>query len=119
MQTASVCAFTHFKTIEDYCDAFYKDEKQMLDVTLISIDVNHYIKDWSVFFKSIAIQGIVKTFYMACIGELVMSKSLSEAKHIVEMILMVALSETYGNIENILDKRGKPIPTSLSKLTMN
>lgn len=76
----------------------------METVPLITIDINHYIKDWIIFFRKYNITNrLIKTFYIASIGLITQSSSLKEVTVLVKMLLTVAMSPTDGNIQDLED----------------
>ncbi|KAK0161661.1 hypothetical protein PV327_008080 [Microctonus hyperodae] len=43
LQTECIATYTRYRTIEEYCDAFFHKSNSMDNETLVSIDVAHYI----------------------------------------------------------------------------
>lgn len=66
------------------------------EISLINIDVNHYIKDWVIFMKKHNINGLVKVFYLASIGLLILCTRLTKARKMIKMLLVISLSPTDG-----------------------
>ncbi|KAK0072952.1 hypothetical protein PV325_010483, partial [Microctonus aethiopoides] len=96
--TACIATYTRCRTIEEYCDAFFDNSNFIDNETLISIDVAHYVKIWANFLKNKPRR--IKVFYLACIGQLILCKSISDAEKIIKKILFVSRSETDGLLKN-------------------
>lgn len=97
---AIVNAFTNFLTVEDYSDQFFENPSKMDDLPFITIDVNHYVKDWAKFLNKEGVNKRVKVFYLASIGQLIISDSLERAEPILTKLLTIALSQTDGHMPN-------------------
>lgn len=97
--TALITAFTNYLTIDEYCDAFYDDGNKMTETTLVSIDVAHFIKNWSKFLFNRSKR--IKVFYMACIGQLILSQNIEQAADIIKKLFIITQTETNGkNVKN-------------------
>lgn len=88
---ASVKAFTHYKTLNEYCNACYigKDIE-----CFVRIDVAHFIKNYCDFFHNKT--RVQKKFYMAAIGHLILATKFSDAEKIIGYLLTICQSETEG-----------------------
>lgn len=95
---ALITTFTQYKTIRQYTDAYFNNSTSMESVTLVSIDVAHFMKIWSKFlFEVFGRRRALKVFYMACIGQLILCTSVDAARSLVRKLFMVCLSETDGS----------------------
>lgn len=92
---AIIRAFTGYRNIEDYADAF---KNSNLHKCYIRIDVAHFIKLYSKTCKNL--NKRVKTFYLGAIGQLILSRNIINAKEILKSIFTIALSETDGNLKS-------------------
>ena len=88
--TPCISSFTNYLTIEKYYDSYFKCSEEELEKTLVSIDVAHFIKNWADF----------KTFYLACIGQLILSPTLQAAEDLIEKLFVISLADTDGYIVN-------------------
>ena len=91
-------SFTKFKTIEEYASSLYAGNYSTI---YLRLDVAHTMHKYAVFLSRL--RKPIKTFYMACIGQLVICTSKSDAELLITKILCVCLAETDGNLKN-----GKP-----------
>lgn len=95
-------AFTGHQTIEDYAE-------HLPDVKIfIRLDVAHTVHKYARYCKKYRKQ--VKTFLMACLGQLIIASSKYEAEQIIRNIFIVCLSETNGNL-----KTGEKSPADLAE----
>lgn len=92
---AIIRAFTNYSNIEDYADSC---RNSSLPKCYVRINVAHFVKSYSNFFKSL--NKRVKTFYLHALGQLILCRSIVNAKDIINAIFTIALSETDGNLEN-------------------
>lgn len=89
--TAIVRTFAGFTTIEKYCDAYLKSN---LPDCFVRIDVAHFIKNYADALKSE--QRLIKIFYLAVLGKIIVAQNLDTAADIIKAVLTVAQSETSG-----------------------
>ena len=74
------------------------EEREMVNIPLVTIDVNHYTKDWGKFFSKKQTKKLVKIFYMASIGQLILCNNIEDAKEIIKNLFAVSLSVTDGKV---------------------
>lgn len=91
---AIIRAFTGYLNIEDYADACNNSN---LPKCYVRIDVAHFVKKYSNFLKPLSKR--VKIFYLGAIGQLILCRSITSAKEIIQSIFVVALSETDGKLK--------------------
>ena len=105
---AVVRTFSVFKTIEEYADASWSNPPPKC---YIRIDVAHFMKMYANFLSSSPRR--VRVFYLSCIGQIIMARSVEMAAEIIKSILIVAISDSEGN-----DDDGNPTPCDLYKLKL-
>lgn len=88
----------------------------MENLTLITIDVNHYVKDWAKFLTEEKVRKEIKIFYMASIGQLILCNNLKAFESIFKKLLYVSLSPTDGNLPNKLPSTSEISRTELEQL---
>lgn len=74
---AAIRCFTSYTTMKDYANAC---KNKAIPECYIRIDVAHFIKMYANFFKNLSQR--IKVFYMAAIGQLIMSKHRQSCYHI-------------------------------------
>lgn len=89
--TAAVHVYTSCKTVKEYADAL---RLPVLQKTKIGIDIAHFMKKYSNFFKDLSRR--VKTFYLAVIGRLTQCTTEEEAAALIKKLFIVSQSETEG-----------------------
>lgn len=72
----------------------------MENLPLITIDVNHYVKDWAKLMDKEKVPRLIKVFYLGSIGQLIISENLKDATRILKKLLTVSLSATDGVLPN-------------------
>jgi len=107
--SAVVQAFTNYNNIDDYADNIWEDRD--LPYCYIRIDVAHFMKKYANFLKITRLR--VKTFYLACIGQLILARNIEEAENILFSILTIAVNETEGNTSD-----GTPTCCEIHKLKL-
>lgn len=90
--TAVVRAFTGCVSIDKYADEIWEDK--ILPSCYIRIDVAHFIKKYAKFLK--IVRPKIKTFYLASISKLIITRSIEEAENILFSIFIIALNDTEG-----------------------
>lgn len=100
-------AFSNYETIEEYADSLntidFKDCK-----IYIRIDIAHTLHKYATYCARL--RKPIKVFYMACIGQLILCSSKSEAENLLIKIFTVCLAEMDGNLRN-----GKASPCEEAK----
>lgn len=95
-------AYCNQKTIKEYisdCFQYLQTTSTSLPGTYIRIDVAHIIHmvcRW----KCLNGRKIVKEFYVRCIGLLIKARDILNFRKCLKMILTLAISETYGDIND-------------------
>lgn len=90
-------AFTKYETIEEYSDSLNTTGTKSSKI-FIRIDIAHTLHKYAKYCAGL--RKPIKTFYMACTGQLILCASKSEAENLIRKILTVCLSETDGNLKN-------------------
>lgn len=91
LQTAIVRTFTGYLTIEEYCDVFLNDK---LPICYVRTDVAHVLHIYAKLLQPE--HRLVKKFYMAVTGKIILSRNLESVKKIIFALLIVSTSETEG-----------------------
>lgn len=95
---ATISAFTGFKTVRDYANACRQD---IVPSCYIRIDVAHFMHLYA---KQLSTSSkLVKTFYLACLGQLLCMIDEKQIWEYLKLILTVALSERAGKLPSGLD----------------
>lgn len=106
--TAAIRCFTGHLTITSYSDAC-KNEK--MPACYLRIDVAHFIKKYSNFFKNT--RPRIKKFYLVMLGQLIMCRNVEMAEEILTAILTITRSETEGFTEE-----NEPTPCEECKINI-
>lgn len=69
----------------------------LAETRYVRIDVAHFIKNYSIALKKYL--GPVRSFYLAAIGQLVLCRTIENAKLIFKALLVVSQCDTEGNIK--------------------
>ena len=77
-----------------------------MDKTLISIEVAHYMKIWANFLKNK--NPKVRVFYLACIGQLILSPSIQKAEELLTSLFTCSLSELMDSLKLMVAKNQMP-----------
>ncbi|GBP66330.1 120.7 kDa protein in NOF-FB transposable element [Eumeta japonica] len=96
--TGAIRTFTSGSTIHEYADAGYGP---IVPSCYIRMDNAHYIKTWVDLLKGMHPQ--IKVFYQGVIGRLIICSDRNEAKSLINSILILCQSETYGKLEDGTD----------------
>lgn len=88
--TAVVRVFINYQSIDEYVAKCWDD----IPTCYIRIDVAHFVKGYANFLKRV--NRRIKTFYLKCIGQLILAQNLQKAEEILETIIIIAKSETEG-----------------------
>lgn len=113
LQTAVISAFTGYFTIEQYADAC---QGPIMPPCYVRLDNAHFIKIYSSFFKAANTLRRIKIFYLVALGQLIMAKTITEAKNILEALFFTLRSETDGKLPNGLDSEVEKAKDFLKKL---
>ena len=91
--SAVIRAFTGYATIKEYANACYRTS---LPACYVKIDVAHFLKMYSGVLKSASHR--VRDFYLATLGQLILSRTLDDATMILKSTLIIADSEIEGTL---------------------
>lgn len=91
--TAVVRIFNSNKNIDEYIAKCWKND---MPICYVRIDVAHFIKGYATFLSGI--NPRVKTFFLKCIGQLILAQTLQEAELILRAIIVISQSETEGSL---------------------
>lgn len=97
---AAVLTYSSFSNIEQYADAMRNPN---FSITRIRIDVAHFHRKYKVLLANV--NRRVKAFYMAAVGQLLISQDLKEAEEIIKAIFIISKSETEGTLQNGLETK--------------
>lgn len=92
---AVVTALTRFRSVNDYVNSMFNNEKPNCQIT---IDFAHFIHNFAIFLRNVS-PGL-KRFYLCCVGLLLLSSNRKNAEFYLESILYILLSDRCGNNKN-------------------
>lgn len=92
---AVVLHYTTSSNIEEYADTLVEVKKIE---TRVRIDVAHFQKKYKVLLKTLPRR--IYTYYMASIGQLIITQDLTEATKIIEALFLISHCETDGILSN-------------------
>lgn len=90
---AAVTVYSNSSDIEEYADSIVDLERV---TTRIRIDVAHFQNKYKNLLKGLPSR--IFTFYMASIGQLIMSQDIEESARIIEALFLIANCETEGKL---------------------
>lgn len=96
---AAVKAFTKQSTLSLYIDYLYQMHLSGAPINpgcFIRIDIAHFMKNVARCKPLINSRKKVRDFYIRCVGLLLKTKAIEDAKYLIHAILVVALSKTEG-----------------------
>lgn len=95
---ATITSFTGFKTIAEYANACRQD---IVPSCYIRIDVAHFMHLYAQLLSTSS--KLVKTFYLACLGQLLCMTDEKEIWKYLKLMMTVALSERAGKLPSGCD----------------
>lgn len=101
---AGINTFTKYKTITAYVNACFL--KKQIDC-FIRIDIAHFMHKYAILLKET--QPLVKKFFLIAMGQLIVARSIDEAESILQIILLISQSTTYGHTNGLLTECSKSV----------